>query len=102
MTFSAQWLALREPYDQRARSVAVLDRVAAAFAGLSEISVVDLGCGTGSTVRSVGPRLPARQRWRLVDNELDLLAHASALARAHNLLKAHRTRNFVLRNELAL
>jgi trans-aconitate methyltransferase len=63
MTFSAQWLALREPYDQSARSGTVLNQVAAAFAGRPEISVVDLGCGTGSTVRSVGPRLPARQRW---------------------------------------
>ena len=64
----------------------MLDQVAAAFAGQPEISVVDLGCGTGSTVRSVGPRLPARQRWRLVDNDLGLLAQASALARPPDLL----------------
>jgi len=102
MTFSAQWLALREPYDQRARSATVLDRVAAAFAGLSEISVVDLGCGTGSTVRSVGPRLPPRQRWRLVDNDLGLLAHASALARPPNLLIEARTIDLVRDLELAL
>jgi SAM-dependent methyltransferase len=102
MTFSAQWLALREPYDQRARSVTVLDRVASVFAGLPEISVVDLGCGTGSTVRSVGPRLPARQRWRLVDNDLGLLAQASALARPPNLLIEARTIDLVRDLELAL
>jgi SAM-dependent methyltransferase len=102
MTFSAQWLALREPYDQRARSVTVLDQVAAVFASLPEISVVDLGCGTGSTVRSVGPRLPARQRWRLVDNDLGLLAHASALARPPDLLIEARTIDLVRDLELAL
>jgi SAM-dependent methyltransferase len=102
MTFTAQWLALREPYDQRARSVTVLDQVAAAFAGLPEISVVDLGCGTGSTVRSLGPHLPARQRWRLVDNDLGLLAYASALARAPDLLIEARTIDLVRDLELAL
>jgi SAM-dependent methyltransferase len=102
MTFSAKWLALREPYDQRARSVSVLERVAATFAGQPEISVVDLGCGTGSTVRSVGPRLPARQRWRLVDNDLGLLAHASALARPPDLLIEVRTIDLVRDLELAL
>jgi len=102
MTFSAQWLALREPYDQRARSATVLDQVTAAFAGRPEISVVDLGCGTGSTLRSVGQRLPARQRWRLVDNDLGLLAHASALARPPNLLVEARTIDLVRDLELAL
>ncbi len=53
----------------------VLDAVAAAFAGQSEIAVVDLACGTGSTLRADRrPRLPARQSWRLVDNDLGLLA----------------------------
>jgi SAM-dependent methyltransferase len=102
MTFSAQWLALREPYDQGARSVTVLDQVATLFASLPEVSVVDLGCGTGSTVRSVGPRLPARQRWRLVDNDLGLLAHASALARPPDLLIEARTIDLVRDLELAL
>jgi len=102
MTFSAQWLALREPYDGRARSVDILDKVATAFAGRPAIAVVDLGCGTGSTVRTVGPRLPARQRWRLVDNDLGLLAQASALARAPDLLIEARTIDLVRDLELAL
>jgi SAM-dependent methyltransferase len=102
MTFSAQWLALREPYDRRARSTDVLDHVAAAFAGRPAIAVVDLGCGTGSTVRAVGPHLPARQRWRLVDNDLGLLAHASALARPPDLLIEARTIDLVRDLELAL
>jgi SAM-dependent methyltransferase len=102
MTFSAQWLALREPYDRRARSVDILDKVAAAFAGRPAMAVVDLGCGTGSTVRAVGPHLPARQRWRLVDNDLGLLAHASALERPPELLIEARTIDLVRDLELAL
>ncbi len=68
--FSAEWLALREPYDRAARNAAVLDAVADAFADRAAISVVDLACGTGATLRAVGPHLPPRQNWRLVDNNL--------------------------------
>jgi SAM-dependent methyltransferase len=75
--FSADWLALREPYDGRARNRDVLESVVAAAAG-EEVAVVDLACGTGSTLRALAPRLPARQDWRLVDNDLSLLARAAA------------------------
>jgi hypothetical protein len=82
MSFSAQWLALREPYDHAARNRAVLDAVRTAFAGKPAVRVVDLGCGTGSTMRAVAPLLPARQGWRLVDNDVSLLeaAHEGAPA----------------------
>jgi SAM-dependent methyltransferase len=76
--FSAEWLALREPHDARARNRAVLDAVAAATAAASAISVVDLACGTGATLRAIASRLPARQDWRLVDNDLSLLARAAS------------------------
>ncbi|NWG24726.1 MAG: class I SAM-dependent methyltransferase [Pseudorhodoplanes sp.] len=76
MSFSAQWLELRERYDTPARNPGVLDAVAAAFAGKPAISVTDLACGTGSTRRAIAARLPVRQDWRLVDNDLSLLARA--------------------------
>ena len=38
------------------------------------VRIVDLACGTGSALRALGPRLAARQNWRLADNDLDLLA----------------------------
>jgi SAM-dependent methyltransferase len=75
--FSARWLALREPYDRAARSGAVLDALAASFAGASAVAVTDLGCGTGATMRAISPRLPASQSWRLVDNDEALLAAAT-------------------------
>ena len=74
--FSADWLALREPYDRPARSAVVLDAVKAAFADRASLSVVDLACGTGSTLRALTARLPARQEWRLADNDLGLLLRA--------------------------
>lgn len=79
-TFSADWLALREPYDVAARNRTVLDGLAAAFSDRPEITVVDLGCGTGSTVRALSSRLPRRQTWRLHDNDLGLLGRAAARA----------------------
>ncbi|HLH97876.1 MAG TPA: class I SAM-dependent methyltransferase [Xanthobacteraceae bacterium] len=78
--FSAQWLALREPYDLRARNRAVLDAVTAHFADRPAVSVVDLACGTGSSLRAISPYLPVRQSWRLVDNDLGLLARTPELA----------------------
>lgn len=71
--FSAGWLAMREPYDRAARNGAVLDVVAMAFADAPAAAVTDLGCGTGATMRAIAPRLPARQSWRLVDNDRVLL-----------------------------
>jgi Methyltransferase domain len=44
------------------------------------IRIVDRGCGTGSTLRALAPRLPGRQDWRLFDNDLDLVARAAAIA----------------------
>jgi hypothetical protein len=79
--FSAEWLALREPHDLRARNVQVLDAVASAFQDKSAMSIVDLGSGAGSTVRALGPRLPKTQSWKLVDNDSVLLAEAFAIAR---------------------
>lgn len=76
--FSADWLALREPYDHSARSRTVLDAVAAYFKGYDAVSAVDLATGTGSTLRAVAERLPQRQNWRLVDNNLSLLARAES------------------------
>ncbi|MDO8934091.1 MAG: class I SAM-dependent methyltransferase [Rhodocyclaceae bacterium] len=76
--FSADWLTLREPYDLQARNPTVLDAVAAVLEPLSPVRIVDLACGTGSTLRALGPLLPARQSWKLVDNDLGLLARIKA------------------------
>jgi SAM-dependent methyltransferase len=53
----------------------------ASLAGNTAIRIVDLACGTGSTLRALAPRFPAGQNWRLADNDLSLLARASAMAR---------------------
>jgi len=75
--FSAEWLALREPYDAAAFNAAVRDAAIASIAGLDPVAIVDLGCGTGSGLRALAPLIPARQTWRLVDNDLSLLARAA-------------------------
>lgn len=80
MSFSAEWLALREPHDRRARNAEVLDAVVTAFASHVSLNVADIGCGTGSTYRALSPRLPPGQRWRLYDNDLSLLARAAGPA----------------------
>ncbi|MGA7809740.1 class I SAM-dependent methyltransferase [Bradyrhizobium sp.] len=77
-TFSADWLALRERYDLRARSPVVLEAVTSFFARRTSIRIVDLACGTGSTLRALTSRLPARQSWTLIDHDAGLLARAAS------------------------
>lgn len=75
--FSAEWLARREPYDAQARNQKVLAAVAKAMGHFSSLSIVDLACGTGSTLRALADHLPMQQNWKLVDNDLGLLVRAA-------------------------
>lgn len=74
--FSPDWLALRAPADDRARARSVRAAALAVLCGRQDPLIVDLACGTGSTVRALTPHLDAGQRWRLVDHDPVLLARA--------------------------
>lgn len=76
MSFSSEWLALREPVDHRSRNAALAEKVAAHFAGRPLMRIVDLGCGTGSNLRASYPLYGARQEWLLVDHDPALLIAA--------------------------
>ena len=76
--FSAHWLALREAADHRARNARLGDALRSWFLQRDTISVVDLGCGTGSNLRATAALLPDTQRWTLVDHDPALLAAARA------------------------
>jgi SAM-dependent methyltransferase len=78
MGFSAAWLDLREPADHAARDNALL--AAAAKAAGENPVIVDLGCGTGSTIRAFDGHLVRPAEWRLIDNDPDLLAYAATAA----------------------
>lgn len=71
--FDPAWLALREPADHRARNTALAEALSARFALRERISVVDLGCGTGSNLRALAGLLPEQQSWTLVDYDPRLL-----------------------------
>lgn len=80
--FSAEWLALREPADAAARSERLLQTVAARFAPETNLTVLDIGAGTGSNARYLAERLHAQQQWLLVDHDPSLLIDASQRLRA--------------------
>jgi len=75
--FSANWLALREPADLKARDQELL-LAAVRVAGETPV-ILDLGSGTGSTIRALAPHLPEGTQWRLVDNDVGLLDIAKSL-----------------------
>jgi hypothetical protein len=100
--FSQAWLTLREPYDVQARNPEVLDAVADVFSRQAAINVVDLACGTGSTLRAVSIMLPTHQNWRLVDNDLSLLARARPAAASSQLRIVTQPVDLVHDLELAL
>src|SRR5262245_3633605 len=75
--FSAQWLDLREPVDHRSRNRKLERALAKHFDGWRPITVVDLGCGTGSNLRATAPLLGPEQHWTLVDRDALLLEAAA-------------------------
>jgi hypothetical protein len=75
--FSAAWLDLREGADHRSRNDRLARSLGEHFAGGRPITIVDLGCGTGSNLRATAPLLCTEQNWVLVDREQGLLAAAT-------------------------
>jgi SAM-dependent methyltransferase len=79
--FSAAWLRLREPADRSARATAAQDNVAwidplrrsSMRPQGAPLCVLDLGCGTGATLRWLAPRLGGVQRWLAFDDDEALL-----------------------------
>lgn len=83
--FAADWLALREQADQRARSAPVL-AATRLWAGRRAtpgcaLRIIDLGAGTGANLRCLAPHLSAPQAWTLVDDDPGLLALAQHAGR---------------------
>lgn len=72
--FDKEWLALREPVDRRSREPGLLERTVAAVGEGGRI--LDIGCGTGSTYRTLADRLSAATTWTLFDYDERLLAEA--------------------------
>ncbi len=69
----ADWLALRGPADDAARS-AELAAAAARLLDRRPIVIHDLGSGTGAMMRWLSPRLPGPQTWVLHDGDPAILA----------------------------
>ncbi|MEV4312580.1 SAM-dependent methyltransferase [Actinocrispum sp. NPDC049592] len=73
-TIPPEWLRLREGADAAARSTDLVELLKAQLGG--DLTIRDLGCGTGSMGRWLSPKLPGRQRWILHDRDPQLLALA--------------------------
>ncbi|MCF3932076.1 class I SAM-dependent methyltransferase [Acuticoccus sp. M5D2P5] len=82
--FSTDWLTLRAAADARARSADLIARAARHIEATGgACRVVDLGAGTGATLRALTEHLPRPQSWTLVDADPGLLAEAER--RSHGL-----------------
>lgn len=78
MGFDRHWLALREPADMQARDNRILSLVRNEVTNRNPGAILDIGCGTGSTYRSLDPLLDRGMRWTLLDNDQALLDEAMA------------------------
>lgn len=72
--FDAEWLALREPFDHAARSLALAQRLAELLPRRPRL--VDLAAGSGSMFRFLAPIIGRGQDWTLIDADGALLDEA--------------------------
>ena len=89
--FSGDWLSAREPADLRARNAAVreafLDHLEARARrkGDAPLVILDLGAGTGATMRALHPHLRLPTSWRLAEHDPALMALAADMAERDGL-----------------
>lgn len=77
--FEADWLALREPVDHASRSHALAEPAGRWLkACAAPVHLLDMGCGRGSNLIYLAPRLPGRQHWTLLDHDETLIKQAKA------------------------
>jgi SAM-dependent methyltransferase len=81
--FTADWLALREPADARARSAKLTALVADRLQPSGPLRVLDLAAGTGANARYLAEFLAGRNtqdrpQWLLVDHDSRLLKRAAS------------------------
>jgi len=88
--FSVAWLDLRESADHAARDPELLRQSLEWLAQKRNPTVVDLGSGTGSTLRAFGGEATNLQ-WHLVDLDPTLLAEATRRHGATHQLATHIT-----------
>lgn len=82
MSFSPEWLALRAPFDTKARDAGLARDFVAALP--PSPLIVDLGAGTGANALALGRLLP-QARFRLVDNDRALLTIANTRLKAETV-----------------
>jgi len=87
-TFAGDWLALREPFDRRARSTALAARLARALP--KNPWLIDLGAGTASLFRFLAPIIGGPQSWTLVDSDAALLDAAFNVTADWAMTRGHR------------
>jgi SAM-dependent methyltransferase len=76
--FDAAWLDLREPADHRSRCEDLARQLSRRIGQRASVSVLDMGCGTGSNLRATAPLLGGEQHWTLIDKDERLLEAAVA------------------------
>lgn len=74
--FDTGWLSLREPADKAARAPALVDMLMRYLQSMPTPVILDIGCGTGSTWRTLEPHVPNETRWLLLDHDPVLLEEA--------------------------
>ena len=79
--FASDWLTLREAADVDSRSQPLAELAAEWLSARTPAPLIaDLGCGRGSNMRFLAPRLNGHQRWKLIDHDAILLAQARQCA----------------------
>ena len=89
--FSGDWLSAREPADLRARNAEVREaflghlETRARKKGDAPLVILDLGAGTGATMRALHPHLRFPTSWRLAEHDPALMALAAEMAERDGL-----------------